>query len=70
MAVSFLDCGSLSHPVNGSVDTAAGTTVGKRASYSCDAGYTLAGNSTRLCRVNGTGVAWSDKAPTCHLIGT
>jgi hypothetical protein len=56
------DCGALSAPSNGTVTTAAGTTVGKTATYACSAGHTASGSTTRTCNTNGT---WSGTAPTC-----
>lgn len=59
------DCGPLSSPENGSV-SAAGTTVGSTATYSCDEGFTLgAGDATRTCQADGS---WSGAPPTCFLV--
>ena len=56
----FPPCGSLTNPANGYVDTPSGTTFGSVATYSCDTGYHLNGDSTRAC-VYG----WTSSAPTC-----
>ncbi len=45
-------------PLNVSVDT---TEVGGTATYSCDANYTLVGNTTRTCTTSN----WSGTEPTC-----
>ena len=58
-----VDCGSLTNPANGSVNHTAGTTVGQTATYSCNTGYNLVGNSTRTCQATGN---WSGSAPTCE----
>ena len=57
-----MDCGTLPNPVNGQVNHTAGTTLGQTATYSCNAGYDLVGNSTRVCETTGV---WSGSAPTC-----
>lgn len=56
------DCGSLSDPENGNVNTSTGTTVGSEAVYSCNEGYDLNGPEIRSCSSDGT---WSDTEPTC-----
>ena len=60
-----VDCGTLTDPVNGQVNHTAGTTVGQTATYSCNTGYNLVGNSTRPCQATGN---WSESAPTCQGI--
>ena len=57
-----VDCGTLPNPINGRVNHTAGTTLGQTATYSCNAGYNLVGNSTRTCQATGV---WSGSAPTC-----
>ena len=58
-----VDCGSLTNPDNGQVTLTAGTTVGQTATYSCETGYNLVGDSTRTCQATGN---WSGSAPTCQ----
>ena len=58
-----VDCGSLPDPANGSVNHTAGTTVGRNATYSCNTGYNLVGDSTRTCQAEGN---WSGSASTCQ----
>ena len=58
-----VDCGSLPDPANGNVNHTAGTTVGRNATYSCNTGYNLVGDSTRTCQATGN---WSGNAPTCQ----
>ena len=58
-----VDCGTLPNPANGRVDNTAGTTFGQTATYSCNTGYNLVGNSTCLCQATGV---WSGSAPTCE----
>ena len=62
----ILDCGSLTHPVHGTVNIASGTTYGKKANYFCNFGYTLSGVSQRLCAADGF---WSDTDPDCEING-
>ena len=57
-----VDCGSLTDPANGSFTLTSGT-FGVTATYSCDTGYTLVGNSSRTCQTTGN---WSGSAPTCQ----
>jgi hypothetical protein len=60
------DCGPLSNPAHGRVDTSAGTTVGSPgARYSCEANYTLVGSMTRTCQGSLLGATWSGTAPRC-----
>ena len=60
---SDAECGSLTDPANGMVDTTAGTTEGMMASYTCNTGYNLVGDTTRTC---GTDGVWSSMEPTCE----
>ena len=58
-----MDCGALTNPVNGQVNHTAGTTFGYEATYRCNTGYDLVGNSTRRCEATGV---WSGSEPTCQ----
>ena len=58
-----MDCGSLTDPANGQVNQTAGTTLGQTATYSCNTGYNLVGDSIRTCQATGN---WSGSAPTCQ----
>ena len=58
-----VDCGSLTDPANGQVDLTSGTTFGQTATYTCNTGYNLVGDSTRTCQATGQ---WSGSAPTCQ----
>lgn len=53
-------CDSPQIPDNGSVEV---SLDGRSASYFCDMGFTLSGESTVLCSNDGTG--WSSVAPVC-----
>ena len=55
-------CPSLPDPTNGRVNVQ-GNRPGNRASYTCNSGYELVGQSTRTCQNNGQ---WSGDAPTCE----
>ena len=61
--LTVVDCGSLTDPGNGSVTLTVGTTLGQTATYSCNTGYNLVGDSTRTCQAEGN---WSGSAPTCQ----
>ena len=56
-------CGSLTDPANGRVDHTAGTTFRQTATYSCNTGYSLVGDSTRTCQATGI---WSGSEPACQ----
>ena len=56
----LVDCGELSHPTNGQV-----TILRFIATYKCDLGYTLVGDDSQTCLING---AWSDSPPLCQGI--
>ena len=58
-----MNCGSLTDPANGQVNHVAGTTFRQTATYSCNTGYNLVGDSTRTCQAIGI---WSGIAPTCQ----
>ena len=62
---TVVDCGSLTDPANGQVNLTAGTTFGQTATYSCNTGYNLVGDSTRACQATGE---WSGSTPTCEGI--
>ena len=53
----------MTDPANGQVDHTAGTLLGQNATYSCNTGYNLVGDSTRTCQAEGD---WSGSAPTCQ----
>ena len=59
------DCNEPPSPANGAVDTSSGTTYGQQATYSCDTGYNLVGNSPALCQADGN---W-ETAPICQVVG-
>ena len=63
LILTAVDCGSLTDPANGSVTHTSGTTFGQTATYSCNTGYNLVGDSTRTCQATGN---WSGSAPTCQ----
>ena len=63
--INFLNlvrCPNLPNPSNGRVNQR-GNKPGDRASYTCNSGYELQGDSTRICQNNGQ---WSGDAPTCE----
>ena len=57
-----VDCGVLGDPDNGQVDTSDGTTLESIATYTCNDGFCLEGDSMRVCQPDGT---WSGDEPTC-----
>ena len=59
---TVVNCGNLTNPDNGQVNHTSGTTFGQNATYSCNTGYNLVGNSTRTCQATGN---WSGSPPTC-----
>ena len=62
LSLTAVDCGNLTDPANGQVNHTTGTTFRQTATYSCNTGYNLVGNSTRTCQASGN---WSGSAPTC-----
>ena len=60
--VEVIDCGELDDPDNGQVSHDE-TTVGSIATYTCDPGFNIVGNMTRICQENGD---WSGTEPTCE----
>ena len=60
---TVVDCGPLTDPANGQVIHTVGTTFGQTATYICNTGYSLVGDSTRTCQATGN---WSGSAPTCQ----
>ena len=61
--LTVVDCGNLTDPGNGQVDHTAGTTFRQTATYSCNTGYNLVGDSTHTCQATGN---WSGSEPTCQ----
>ena len=67
---SIGECGVLPSPTNGQVSHPNGRTIGQTATYTCNTGYNLEGDSTRMCQATGM---WSRSEPTCtrmfwHLV--
>ena len=62
----LLDCGPLSKPDNGDVVLNAGTKYEAVANYSCNDGFQLVGDTSRICKNTGT---WSGVQPTCAKKG-
>ena len=58
-------CSNLPNPNNGQVTFSSGVVVGSRATYTCNTGYFIVGESTRTCQQDGT---WSGSVPTCTII--
>ena len=56
-----LECDILEPPSDGQVSQT-GTLAGSVATYSCNQGFTLVGEETRVCQANGE---WSDEEPFC-----
>ena len=63
LSLTAVDCGRLPDPANGMVDYTAGTALGQTATYSCNTGYSLVGDSIRTCQSIGQ---WSGSAPACQ----
>ena len=63
LSLTVVDCGNLTDPADGQVNHTNGTTFGQTATYSCDTGYNLVGNSTRTCQAEGN---WSWSEPACE----
>ena len=63
LILTAVDCGNLTDPDNGSVTHTVGTAFRQTATYSCNTGYELVGDSNRTCQATGN---WSGSAPTCQ----
>ena len=61
MLSNTVDCGDLSHPINGTVSLA-NTVLNSTATYTCEPGNSLVGNRTRVCQDDGL---WTGSAPIC-----
>ena len=61
-SLSAVNCGPLTNPNNGQVDTSPGTIFESIATYTCDTGYTLSGSQSRTCGADGN---WTSTEPTC-----
>ena len=59
---SFTDCPALVAPANGALSTTDATT-GSLVSVSCIAGFSLYGDSTLVCQINGT---WTASVGVCR----
>ena len=57
--IAVTDCGPLTNPKNGYVDTSNGTVFQSRATYTCSV---VTGSSFRTCGADGS---WSLSVPTC-----
>lgn len=57
-------CSGASAPTNGAVSSSS-TTYNSSVTYSCNAGYTLVGSSSRLCQADGS---FAGTAPTCQAV--
>lgn len=58
----IVNCGQPEAPANGRVKAPI-TTFGAEATYFCESGYNLIGNTVRLCKADGT---WGGKVPSCQ----
>ena len=63
LILTVVNCGNLTDPANGQVIHTLGTTFGQTATYSCNTGYNLMGDSTRTCQATRQ---WSGSVPTCQ----
>ena len=57
-----IDCGNPGMPMNGMVTTTDDNFVDSVATFTCDDGYMLDGDSQRVCQPDGT---WSNMVPRC-----
>uniref|UniRef100_A0A7N4PL07 Sushi domain-containing protein n=1 Tax=Sarcophilus harrisii TaxID=9305 RepID=A0A7N4PL07_SARHA len=53
---------------NGRVEILTDILFGSQIEYSCEEGYTLIGDSKRLCEIAGNKVVWSGDVPVCKVI--
>ena len=57
-----IDCGPLTDPTNGQVNTPSGITFGSVATFSCSTGYRLSHQQVVMCGADGM---WSPASPSC-----
>ena len=57
-----VDCGGLTAPENGEISITMTTRVMSTATYTCNPGFVLEGNSSRMCMSD---AQWSGSDPTC-----
>ena len=62
LKLTVIDCGRVQHPNNGSV-VFTETVFTSSVTYSCDSGFLLIGDSTRVCQEEGQ---WSGDEPVCE----
>ena len=60
------DCGPITSPTDGSVDSSEGTVYLSVAVFECNLGYTMAGSETSMCEATAD---WSDPTPDCNING-
>ena len=65
LLLTAVNCGTLNNPANGQVSHTGRTTYRQTATYSCDTGYNLVGDSTRTCQATRV---WSGSEPTCQSV--
>ena len=58
----MITCDDLPDPTNGQVELS-GDTPGSTAQYTCNSGFVLIGDKTRMCQDDGD---WSGEAPVCE----
>ncbi|XP_074078659.1 membrane cofactor protein-like isoform X2 [Macrotis lagotis] len=61
---------SCPHPeplTNGRFESPNGFLYGSRITYICDEGYTLIGQTSSLCEIDGNNVVWSGIVPVCQI---
>ena len=60
----LVDCGEPEVPLNGTVQVDGNNLEGSVATYSCDAGHLLIGDTQRMCTSNDS--IWSGAVPECQ----
>ena len=63
LSAAPMPCQNLLAPANGMVSVT-GLMSGDTATYTCDSGYELVGDTTRTCDLESAGM-WSGSAPAC-----
>lgn len=66
ISIALVDCGDPGTPTNGARNFSS-TLEDSIVTYSCNPGYTLIGNKTRVCTVTAEeGALWKYDIPKCH----